>query len=89
MRNCHDIAIELEHNLSSLFGYDFSHSPTIFSADQIETHYFYNVMELILYCIGKHDCIEFINNYYELQNKKMNKIDNCEEIYNEFLKCLK
>lgn len=88
MRNCHDIAIELEHKVSQLFGYDFNHSGTIFSADDIETTHFYDVMNIILYCIGKNNCIQFLNDNYEIKNKDMNQIDNYEDIYQQFLDCL-
>ena len=83
-RNVHDIAIELEHILSREFNADFAHSGTIFSADFIEVESFHDSMVLLLYLKSDKDCIDFINDIYEFKGVNMNKIPNCEAIFEKF-----
>lgn len=87
--NQHDIAIELEKIVEKKLGYNFSHSGTFFSADNIHMKYFYDVMHFILYIMGKDGSIEFLNKYYyDAKDKNMDQIDNYEEIFDEFRKLI-
>lgn len=89
MKNVHDIAIELEKMVSDLFGCNFNHSGTIFSADSIEIESFYEVVSLVLFVSAKHDYYDFKNELFKYKRVNMNNIPSLEEKFEKFKSFLK
>lgn len=84
MRNVHDIAIELEHILRTKFGITERPRGTIFDADSIERYMFYDDMNLVLTLFSEKDCTEFLDDIYEYKGINMNKIPDCDKIFDKF-----
>jgi hypothetical protein len=79
-----DVSYELERIAEILFNSDFAHTNTIFDRARIEEDMFYDVMDLLLHMYGSEGTIEFMDKYYKLRNVNMNRIDNFQEIFEEF-----
>ncbi len=86
--NNHDIAIEIERTISSEFNKSFRHSPTIFSADQIELRSFADVLVILLALKSDKECLDFIDKIACYQNQRMSDIPDTKQIYLEFLELL-
>ena len=84
MRNRHDIAIELENMLCKEFGFSSRPRETIFDADAIESYMFYDDMILLLHNKSQKDSIDFENDIFKYKGTNMNKIPDCESIFEKF-----
>lgn len=86
--NNHDIAINLCKMLEKELHVKLYHTPTVFSADQIELRSFVDAMVLLLHMKSQKDCINFVNKVNPYIGLNMRDIDGCNDIYDEFLKLI-
>lgn len=73
--NPHDFAIEIEKIFYKITKIDFSHSPTIFSADSIELGSFCDCIHILLFCYGKDGTLDFFDDLHVYKGQNMNKIE--------------